>query len=109
MRNTGTDRLHKVTGVPFLHDRRKAHLLNFMYNRKTKPGLLNVREIRTKAHDAPLFNVNIPRCEAFKRSVGYFGGVKWNNLSIEHRNIDLYLPFKYHMKKEMLKPLNAIA
>ena len=109
VRNVSTDRLHKITGVPFLQDRRRAHLLNFMYIRKDKPGMLNVREIRTRAHDAPLFNVNIPRCEAFKRSVSCIGAVEWNNLAVEHRNIDMYLPFKYHMKKEMLKPLAAIA
>ena len=79
-----------------------------MYIRKSKPGLLNVRQIRTRAHDAPLFNVSIPRCEAWKRSVGYFGAVEWNNLTVEKRNIDSYLPFKYHMKNEMLQPLKAI-
>ena len=92
----------------FLQDRRRAHLLNFRFIRKTKPGLLNVREVRTRAHDAPLFNVNIPRCEAFKRSVDYFGAIEWNNLTVEPRNIDLYLPFRYHMRTEMLKPLTAV-
>ena len=108
VRNVSTNGIHKLTGVPFLKDRRRTHLLNFMYIRKNKPGMLNVREIRTKAHDAPLFNVTIPRCEAFKRSVSYSGAIEWNNLSVDHRNIDLYLPFKYHIKKEMLKPLKNI-
>ena len=107
IRNVSTERIHKITGVPFLHDRRKAHLHNFMYIRESRPGFLNVREIRTRAHDAPLFNVPIPRCEAFKRIVCFSGATEWNNLTVEQHNIDLYLPFKYHMKKEMLKPLNA--
>ena len=46
------------------------HLLNFMFNKETKPGLLNVRENRTR---------------------------------VEHRNIDLYLPFKYHIRKKNVK------
>ena len=108
VRNASTDRVHKLAGVPFLKDRRRAHLLNFMYIRETRPELMNVREIRTRAHDAPLFNVAIPRCEAFKRSIGFFGAVEWNNLGVEHRNINLYLPFKYHMKQEMLAPLKDI-
>ena len=56
-----TDAVHKSTSVPFLVDRRKAHVLNFMYKRQTMKDLLNVREIRTRAHDAPLFNVTVPR------------------------------------------------
>ena len=94
--------------VPFLKDRRRAHTLNFMYGRQSKRELLNVREIRTRAHDAPLFNVNIPRCEAFKRSVGYHGSVEWNSLNPEMRNTNLYLPFKFLHRKEMLCPLEAI-
>ena len=108
IRNVNTARLHKTTKVPFLKDRCRAHVLNFMYIRKSKPGLLNVREIRTRAHDGPLFNVPIPRCEAFKRSVVYFGSVEWNNLNAETRNMDAYLPFKFLRKKEMLAQLDLI-
>ena len=105
VRNASTDRLHKISKIPFLKDRRKAHVLNFMFIRKNKPGLLNVREIRTRAHDAPLFNVPIPRCEAFKRSIIYSGSVEWNSLGTEARNVDAFLPFKYHRKNDMLAPL----
>ena len=55
-----TDLAHKQTKVPFLRDRRNAHLLNFMYQRKSDRSLLNTREIRTRAHDAPLFSVQVP-------------------------------------------------
>ena len=77
-----TDLAHKQSHVPFLRDRRKAHKLNFMYKSLSREDLLNNREIRTRAHDAPLFSVNIPRCEAFKRSVGYSGSVAWNELQL---------------------------
>ena len=77
---------HKQSHVPFLKDRRKAHKLNFMYKRLSRKELLNNREIRTRAHDAPLFNVQIPRGEAFKRSVGYSGSVLWNELTPATRN-----------------------
>ena len=69
---------------------------------------MNVREITTRAHDAPLFNVPIPRCEAFKKRVRFFGSVEWNNLGVDARNKDSYLPFKFHRKKEMLAPLSLI-
>ena len=103
-----TERLHKATNVPFLNDRRRAHVRNFMYIRASRKELLNAREIRTRAHDAPLFNVTIPRCEAFKRSLGYFGSVEWNELPPATRNINPYLAFKYLQKKTMLEPLALI-
>ena len=49
-----------------------------MYKRLSRKDLLNNRDIRTRAHNAPLFSVTIPRCEAFKMSVGYSGSVAWN-------------------------------
>ena len=56
-RRFGMDAVHKLANVPFLKDRRRAHVMNFMYGRKSNVHLLNRREIRTRAHDAPLFNV----------------------------------------------------
>ena len=103
-----TDILHKYTNVPFLKDRRKAHVRNFMYTRLARRDLINTGEIRTRAHDAPLFNVSIPRCEAYKWSVGYFGSIEWNNLPPATRNINPYLAFKYFQKKTMLDPVPLI-
>ena len=107
-RRFSTELIHKNTNVPFLNDMRKAHLLNFMYLRKKDRSLLNTREIRTRAHDAPLFIVPVPRSEAFKRSVSYFGSVSWNNLLPVIRNTDSFLNFKKIQKSTMLQPLNLI-
>ena len=79
-----------------------------MYKRQNKKELLNKREIRTRAHDVPLFLTKIPRCEAFKRSVGYFGSVAWNNLPPAMRATDSYLAFKSIQSKIMLHPLSLI-
>ena len=104
------NRAHKEAKVPFLKERRRAHTLNFMYKRKSgKPALLNHREIRTRAHDAPLFQINIPRCEAYKRSVGFFGSTLWNGLPVKIRNINSYQEFKVKQKKDMLLTLNLLA
>ena len=69
---------------------------------------MNTREIRTRAHDAPLFNVNIPRCEAYKRSVEYAGSVLWNELPPMIRNTDCYIRFKGIQRNAMLHPLSLI-
>ena len=80
--NMGYDmnQLHKTLKVPYLKDRRRAHVLNFMYNQKSNTELLKNRQICTRAHDAPLFNIHVTRCKAFKQNVGYFGSVEWNEL-----------------------------
>ena len=36
-----TDQAHKLASVPFLADRRRAHVLNFMYKRQGRRDLLN--------------------------------------------------------------------
>ena len=104
-----TDRAHKEAGVNFLQDRRRAHVLNFMYLRKSnRPELLNNREIRTRAQDAPLFDTIIPRCEAYKRSVGFAGSEIWNSLPPATRNIGSFKAFKDCQTKDMTARLNAI-
>ena len=107
-RRFSSDAIHKLSNVPFLTDRREAHVLNFMYVRKSRVHLLNNREIRTRAHDAPLFETSIPRCEAYRRSVGYLGATKWNNLPPGIRNTATYLAFKNLQRERMLRPLSLI-
>ena len=104
-RRFNTHRAHVQAKVPYLKDRRAAHVCNFMFKRKNVKALLNNREIRTRAHDAPMFNVPIPRCEAFKRSVCFQGSTEWNNLPTDTRNSDNFLTFKYKMKSRMFQPL----
>ena len=104
-RRFGTEQVHAEAGVPLLKARRVAHIRNFMFQRKTaRPALPNNRVIGTRAHDAPLFTVAIPRCEAFKRSVGYYGAKEWNGLSPDVRNIGTYPTFKNVQSKLMLTP-----
>ena len=107
-RRFDTNRAHKLAKVPFLEDRRTAHACNFMFKRKDNKSLLNRREIRTRAHDAPLFLVPIPRCEAFKRSVSFYGSSLWNELKVDIRNTVSYDVFKARQKEVMLQPLGLI-
>ena len=101
-RRHSTDDLHRVTKCPKLDARRSAHLNNFMYGRIANKNLLDVRQIRTRAHDAPLFKIAIPRNETFKRSVAFTGSTKWNALPVETRNINNVGAFKSRQKRIML-------
>ena len=80
-----------------------------MYVRSLKrPELLNNRAIRTRAHDAPTFDMVIPRCEAFKGSVGNHGSDEWNKLPADTRSLDSYSKFKDLQKRDLLATLALI-
>ena len=96
-----TNELHTRTNMPMLQARRTAHLNNFMYRRLAKTELLDRRDIRTRAHDAPLLRVAIPKVEAYKRSVEYAGSLQWNTLSKSERSICNFDAFKARQKQLM--------
>ena len=103
---TDTDFVHTHARTPKLCNRRKVHLRNFMFTQKRLLHLLDAKQVCTRARDAPLFKVATPNCEAYKRSVSYNGATEWNNLSVDMRNVDLLLPFKYHQKRCSQIPSN---
>ena len=102
-RRYDTDNLHVLTKMPKLKVRRNAHLNNFMYNRVKSNVGVDGRDIRTRAHDAPLFTITVPKLEAYKRSVQYAGASKWNELPANLRNIGSFSHFKANQRDTMLK------
>ena len=100
-RRYNTEELHRRTVMPKLQYRRTAHINNFMFKRLNRIDLRDIRDIRTRAHDAPLFKVPIPKLEAFKRSMVYAGSVQWNSLPADVRNIKSYHAFKAKQKQLM--------
>ena len=101
-----TDELHHEAKCPKLEARRSAYLNNFMYNRTAKPDLLDLRKINTRAHDAPLFKVAVPKNETCKRSVIFAGATQWNALPTNTRNINSMAAFKNKQKCIMLNTVN---
>ena len=101
----GTADLHAVTKTPMLKARRIAHVNNFMYNRLGNSLYVDNRNIRNRAHDAPLFKVKIPKIEMYKRSVEYAGAVQWNELAQDLRGIRSFQLFKSKQKAIMLNEL----
>ena len=88
--------------VAKLDNRRKAHLLNFMFKKKTCKDLLDIKQVNTRARAAPLFKTFIPKCEKYKNSVFYKGAINWNLLPVNIRNIDTYDSFKNLQKQNMM-------
>ena len=79
--------------------------MNFMYKYKNNVLYLNKRNIRTRMHDAPVFNTFKPNCEKYKNNVFYSGAIKWNELTVAVRNIDTLVKFKQTQKKWSLNKL----
>ena len=100
-----TKELHAITKMPMLENRRKSHINNFMFGRLKRKDLVDKRDIRTRAHDAPLFKIGAPKNEAYKRSVQYAGAKQWNSLSKECRNIATYDAFKRNQKLALIRSI----
>ena len=97
--------LHQSSQIPKLDIRRESHLLNFMYKNKNNTAILNTRNIRTRLHDAPVFNTIKPLCEKYKANVYYKGALMWNGLPVHIRNIEQCNSFKENRKKWALSKL----
>ena len=96
-----TENVHVRAHLPRLGVRREAHLCNFMFKRKEAGKHLNTRNVRTRLHDAPVFDLGAPNNETYKRSVKYKGARTWNSLPADVRNINSYEHFKAHQKRNM--------
>ena len=81
------------------------HLRNVMFKMKTDIEHLNMRDIRTCLHDAPVFELIKPTCEKSKNNVSYNGAVTWKNLHVNSCNIEAYKKFKFQQKKWALSQL----
>ena len=91
--------LLKSCSTALLEKRRYAHLMNFMYKKKSCTELLDIKTVNTRARAAPLFKTIIPKCQKYKNSVFYNGAIKWNSLPVNIRNTETYNSFKLIQKK----------
>ena len=62
-------------------------------------------EIRTRRHDAVIFETCRPILEKYKKGTIYRGILEWNNLDVDVRNIESLNEFKKVQKKWMLDQL----
>ena len=97
--------LHQSAQVPMLKARREVHLRNVMFKRKTDVNYLNMRNIRTRLHVKPVFELIKPTCEKYKNNVFYNGAVSWNTLPVHTRNIKKCEKFNFQQKRWALSEL----
>ena len=94
IQNIPTNILHQSAQIPKLIPRRESHLRNFMFKNRSNPNIINVRNVRNRLHDAPVFTTKKPNCEKYKANVFYIGAMSWNQLPVHIRNTETYDLFK---------------
>ena len=76
------------------------NIFTFMYKQQNIHDMLDLRDIRTRAHDATLFVTNRPQCEKYKSNVFYYGARLWNQLPVYEREIYIFVYFKTVQKRK---------
>ena len=97
--------LHVQTGVPLLENRRRAHLLNFMYKRKNNINYLANQGRNTRLFEGAVLNTVVAKRKAAERSIYIKGAAAWNALPASIRNLPSYQIFKYHQKSWLRETL----
>ena len=101
------DILHQRCKIPKLEDRRTYNLRKYMFKQKDNQELKIQREIRTRRHDAIIYETVRPNLEKYKKGSIYRGIDEWNRLNPEIRNTIDFNEFKTAQKKLMMdKTLN---
>ena len=100
--NLDEKELFRFCKLSNLETRRQVHLRNYMFNNKSKYVQEN-HLVNTRLYDGPVFNVNKPNNDIFKKSVTYSGALDWNGLDAETRNIKELFQFKRIQKSWMCK------
>ena len=89
-----TLRLHLYEQVPKLMYRRKCHLKNLAFKRKTLPEHVQQMRARTRRFDAPVLKTVIPKYAMVTNSTMFQTATEWNGLEVHIRKIGDYLHFK---------------
>ena len=74
--------------------RRKSHLRNLAFKRKSLPEYVHQMKARTRRFDAPVLKTVIPKYAMVKNSTVFQTATEWNGLEVHIRKIGDYLHFK---------------
>ena len=101
-----TEVIHRRAKIPLLSNRRKEHLLNYMYKQKELGLNLSVNRVNTRSAGAPKFVLPSPNLQCYKGSIEYSGAKAWNSLPIGYRQVPTYKSFKAKIHKELMDTVN---
>ena len=78
------------------------HLKLYMYKQKGNIFIVNNRNVRTRAHDAALFQTTKPNSEKCKKNVFFKGALAWNSLSVQVRKAQTYMNIKDMLNQQLI-------
>ena len=81
------------------------HLQFYMYKHKGNIFIVNNRNVRTRAHDAVLFQTTKPNSEKYKKNVFYKGALAWNSLNVQVRKAQTYMNIKNILNQQLITAL----
>ena len=70
-----------------------------MFKQKENEEIVMQREIRTRRHNAIVYETCRPNLEKYKKGAVYRGILEWNNLDVNTRNIETFQELKTLQKK----------
>ena len=83
------EEMHIEANLRMLQNRRIQHVLTFMFKQQNNARIVDIRNIRTRAHDAVLFNTRFPTCEKYKHNIFFYGAHIWNQLPAKERKLTI--------------------
>ena len=93
--------LHKECKIPFLKERRKAHIRNYSHKYSKCDKHIKKPVRLTRSNKAPVLQINKPTCKAITNSIFYKCAIIWNQLGSEIRKIEDEKVFKKMTKKDL--------
>ena len=72
-----------------------------MYEQQDNVNIVVNRDIRTRRHDAIIFETCIPLLEKYRKGTIYRGVQEWNNLPVDIRNTVTFQQFRVTQKAWM--------
>ena len=76
--------------MPYLEDRREAHIRNFAYKRSRKENYIDKELKNTSMWKAPVLKRLSSNCIAYDRSIRELTAKAWNPLDDKIRNLETY-------------------
>ena len=101
---SNVNEMHNTCNINKLEQRRKSHLLNFVYKRAQNERYVQHGNRELRRFDAPILKEIRSNNNSFERSVLFQGTNLWNEQPIEDRNIATHKAFN-KMRRQKLNSL----
>lgn len=97
-RRYSTNELHRESKLISWEYRTRISIVRLIFKHKYNEDLL-ATNTDTRLHGGPVFSMDRPRSDYYRRSISYESRRLWNALPVDIRNIDDYNMFKLRIKR----------